>query len=211
MNVIPKNIKDELLICSRCGDIMDIYGKHALICKGGKGSTWRHNEINKFIVKLIGEITQNYYLEPNKLDDNNANRPDIIMHDHVEYDQKKYAPVYLDTMITDINNIQNKQQIERGEFNIFNAGKIAEKYKLDLYLNRFDDLKEKGYIFIPTIIESTGGINSGLRRIINFFLEKKSKSLQREFSIVAHNYYIEFSIFYQKLKYESLWDHYKLL
>ena len=103
------------------------------------------------------------------------------------------------------------QQIENGEFSIFNAGKNAENYKLNLYLNRFNDLKEKGFIFIPTIIESTGGINSGLRRLINFFLEKKAESKQKDYTVIAHNYYIEFSIFYQKLKYESLWDHYKII
>ena len=190
---------------------MDIYGIHALICKGGKGTTWRHNEMNKFIIKLIGDITQNYYLEPNKLDDDNATRPDIIIHDHVEYDEKKYAPIFLDTMITDINSIRSKQQIESGNFKIFNAGLLAEKYKYDLYLNRFNDLKEKGYVFIPTIIESTGGINTGLRRIINFFLKKKAKLMNKEFGVLAHNYYIELSLYYQKLRYETLWDHYKLL
>ena len=211
MNVVPKNMNEKLLTCSRCGDKMDIYGIHALNCKSGKGATWRHNEMNKFITKLIGEITQNYHLEPCKLQNENALRPDIIIYDQIEYEPKKYAPIYIDTMITDIYNKKNMQQIENGEFSIFNAGKNAENYKLGLYLNRFNDLKEKGFIFIPTIIESTGGINSGLRRLINFFLEKKAESKQKDYTVIAHNYYIEFAIFYQKLKYESLWDHYKII
>ena len=69
-------------------------------------------------------------------------------------------------MITDIYNVNNIREIESGNFRAFNAGKSAEKYKLDEDVNRFMDLKQKGYRFIPTIIESSGG---------QFIFTKKSR------------------------------------
>ena len=80
-----------------------------------------------------------------------------------------------------------------------------------LYMNRYPELIEKGYKFVPAIFESSGGINVELRNILNYFLQKKSQATDRDFGVLCHNYYIELSIFYQKLRYESLWDHYKLL
>ena len=78
-------------------------------------------------------------------------------------------------------------------------------------VDRFNDWKNKGYRFIPTIMESSGGISKGLRHVINTFLRKKAKKENKDFGLLAHNYYIYFSIFYQKLRYESLWDHHKIL
>ena len=53
------------------------------------------------------------------------------------------------------------------------------------------------------IIESSG-IIKGLRFIINTMLKGIAKKKNKQFPILAHNYYIEFSIFYQKLRYNPL-------
>ena len=211
VNIVPNISDEEILKCSKCGYKMDIYGKHAMNCKLGKGPTWRHDKINEFIGKLIGEITTNYYVEPTSLDRDSQQRPDIIIHDEIEYDKNKHAPCYIDTMITDIYKQKNMDQINVNNFSIFNAGKLAEKDKRDLYIDRFHDLKEKGYIFIPFIMESTGGIGSDMRKVINYYLKKKANIKNRDFSVIVHNYYIQFSIYYQKLRYETLWNHYRLL
>ena len=134
---------------------MDIYG-NMMKCKSGKGTTWRHDRMNEFIGELIGEITTNYKVEPVSLDNDNKQRPDIIIHDDIEYKKNKHSPVFIDTMITNIYTQNNLDQINSNNFSIFNAGKLAEKHKRDLYLNRFQDLKNKFYKFIPFIMEITG-------------------------------------------------------
>ena len=176
LNVVPRNVDDNLLICSKCGVKMDIYGCHALECVMGKGPTWRHNEMNKYMVKLIGEITSNYKLEPPKLDSDSKQRPDIIIHDQIEYKKGKFAPIYIDTMITDVCTMENVNEVNNNEFTIFNAGRLAKKHKERLYMNRYPELIEKGYKFVPAIFESSGGINVELRNILNYFLQKKITS-----------------------------------
>ena len=114
-------------------------------------------------------------------------------------------------MITDVNTKKNVEQINGNQFTMFNAGKLAKEYKQRLYMDRYPELIKKGYVFIPGIFESSGGINSELRNVLNYFIYKKAKMNKKEFGVMAHNYYIELSIFYQRLRYESLWDHYKLL
>ena len=166
---------------------MDTKGKHALNCRSGKGPTYRHDKVNEIIPNLIEERTMNYYLEPRRLDGNNEQRPDIIIHDEFKQKDSKYTTFYIDTMITDIYKKINVTQINNGDFGIFNAGKNAEKYKLDLHLDRFNDLKEKGYRFIPTIMESTGGINKGLRFVINTMLRGLAAKKNKDFSIMVHN------------------------
>ena len=211
INIISPYIQQDLLNCSKCGITMDVKGRHPLICKMGKNSTWRHDEVNKFICKLIREETTNYQYEPTRLDSTTRERPDIIVHEEFEQMDKKFARFYVDTMITDIYNNNNIRQINSGNFRVFNAGKAAEKYKLDEDVNRFVDLKQKGYRFIPTIMESSGGISKGLRHVINIFLRRKADRENKNFGVVAHNFYIYFSLFYQKLRYASIWDHHKIL
>ena len=211
IDIVSPYMKQDLLNCAKCGIVMDSKGRHPLNCKMGKNPTWRHDEVNKFLCKLIREETINYQYEPVKLDARTRERPDIIVHDEFEQLDKKFARFYVDTMITDIYNVQNIQQIESGNFRVFNAGKLAEKYKMDEDINRFIDLKQKGYKFIPTIMESSGGISKGLRHVMNLFLRRKADRKQKNFGIMAHNFYIYFLIFYQKLRYASLWDHHKIL
>ena len=114
-------------------------------------------------------------------------------------------------MITNIYNKINMLQVKSDNFKVFNAGKLAEQKKLDDYLDKFQDLRQNGYIFIPTIVESHGGLSKGIRKICNTFLRRIAKDKNKEFSVLVHNYYIRFSIFYQKLKYQSLWNHYRIL
>ena len=197
--------------CSKCNIRMDYYGKHALNCKSGKGITWRHDQVNKYITNLIEEQTQNYEWEPKKLDQHSQQRPDIIVHDELLKDGDKMVPFYMDTMITDIYNKENIRNIEMDDFGIFNAGKLGEKLKIDHYLDRFTHLRDNNYMFIPTIMESHGGINSGLRKILNLFIKRIAKDKNKEVSVMLHNFYIKFSIFYQKLKYQSIWNHYRII
>ena len=211
INLLSMNTDKEMMRCSKCNIQMDHNGRHALNCKCGKGIIWRHDEVNKCIANLISEHTQNYQWEPKKLDEQNDQRPDIIVHDELMKIKDKMVSFYMDTMITDIYNKENLRYVNSNKFHIFNAGKLAEKVKIDLYLDRFNELKDKNYIFIPTIIESHGGLNKGLRNVINLFLKRIAKEKNKDESIMIHNFYIKFSIFYQKLKYQSIWNHYRIL
>ena len=109
-------------------------------------------------------------------------------------------------MITNINNKQNKNDIMNGNIQLFNAGKLAEKYKLDIYADKFSDLNNKNYRFLPIIMENMGGLNSNLRILINNILRKSSKN-NSDLAINTRNFYIAFSTFYKKLKYKQIYSH----
>ena len=59
----------------------------------------------------------------------------------------RYSATYYDLKITNIYNKRNKNEIINGNIHLFNAGKMAEKDKLDLYVNRFIDLNNNNYFF----------------------------------------------------------------
>jgi hypothetical protein len=144
--------------CRKCNEELDEYGDHALRCKIGKGPIYRHDMVNKFLYNNIQQETRNIKIEPRNTNVENEERPDLIIWDEIEYADGKYSKIFVDTMITDIYKKQNVQMIKQRKFKIFNAGKLAEKVKKELYSNKFNDLKQNGYKFIPSIFESYGGI-----------------------------------------------------
>ena len=205
-SIIPSDLKEEDKQCTKCDYKYDD-GLHAELCKSGKyNNTWIHNEINKFLVKKIQDITNNVDYEPKRLDEEKRQRPDIIIHDKWQQQNGKYAATYYDLMITNIYNQQNTNDIYQDKIQIFNAGKHAESQKLDKYIDRFDNLNKKNYRFLPIIMENMGGLNLNLRLLINNILRKKSID-QSELAINSRNFYIEFSIFFKKLKYKQLYSH----
>ena len=112
-DIISRNVKNEELKCIKCGMINDYKGNHAFNCISGKyNHTWWHDQINKEICKLLDEYTTNYKLEPRKLDNNNEQRPDIIVHDQMKMKDGKYYKCYYDTMITNIYNDKNIKDIQ---------------------------------------------------------------------------------------------------
>ena len=78
-DITSRNKKNEDIKCTKCGMINDNEGNHAFNCISGEyNHTWRHDQINKELCKLLENYTMNYKLEPRKLD-NNEQRPDIIV------------------------------------------------------------------------------------------------------------------------------------
>ena len=206
IDIISRNMKDEDLKCTKCDIINDYKGNHAYNCKNGTyNRTWRHDQINNELSKLIEEYTMNYKLEPRKMDDTEE-RPDIIINDQMKMIDDKYSKCYYDTMITSIYNKNNMKDVENNNFKIFNAGLAAEKYKFNKYLGKFDNYNDNGYRFYPLIMESTGGINKYMRHLINQIIRYKSISI-KDFAIKIKNYYIQFSIKWIKIRYKSLYSH----
>ena len=102
-----------------------------------------------------------------------------------------------------MNNIKS---VNNNTFNIFNAGNSGQKRKFSNYLGKFEDYNDKGYRFCPLIMENYGGMNKYLRHLINQLIKEKTNN-NKEFSIKIKNYYIEFSIFWIKIKYKSMYSH----
>ena len=203
-----KNDEDEK--CTKCNNDIDLNGVHALICKyGNNGSIYRHNEINKFLCKLIDKHTRNYIYEPKKIDDDTLERPDIVVHDKFKMLNGKYCKFYVDTMITSIYNKRNVDDLLLNNFGYFNAGKYAEEKERRDYMDKFQNLQESDYYFIPAILESSGGINKELRFLINNLI--KELYPREKHGVMIHNYYIELSIKLKKLIYDTLYDHYSLI
>ena len=205
-DIISRNIEGENLKCTKCDILNDYKGNHPYDCKSGRyNRTWRHDQINLELCKLIENYTMNYKLEPRKMDDNEE-RPDIIINDQMKMIDDKYSKCYYDTMITSIYNKNNMRDIENGQFKIFNAGLYAEKHKFQKYIGRFDNYNNNGYRFYPLIMENAGSINKYMRHLINEIIRNKSVSI-KDFAVKIKNYYIEFSIKWIRIKYKSIYSH----
>ena len=95
---VSKNIKNEDLKCTKCNLMNDYNGNHSYNCKNGKyNPSWRHDKINKKLCELIDGYTNNYQLEPRKMDVT-EDRPDIVVHDTMKMDDNKYTKAYYDLM-----------------------------------------------------------------------------------------------------------------
>ena len=172
---------------------------------GNKGPIFKHNELNKFICKLIERHKKNYEYEPAKIDDETLERPDIVVHDRFSMLNGDICPFYIDTMITCVRNERNVNDLDLDNFGIFNAEKYAEDKKKNDYSCKFQDLQDENYHFIPSIFVSSGSINEELRHLINILL--KALYARDKHGVVIHNYYIELSLRLKKLIYGALYDH----
>ena len=105
--------------------------------------------------------------------------------------------------------LQKLQKPRKREEKKAKDAKNAENAKNNAYIDRFIDLQSKGYTFIPVGIESSGGISKNLRHIIKIYLKQEAKLKNKELSILCHNFYIRFSIFIQKLRFNAIWSRVK--
>jgi hypothetical protein len=159
---------------------------------------------------MITEETNNVMLEPRNINCTNQTRPDIIINDTIEIADGNFSKVMIDTVITNVYNNLNIQNIEQNNIKIFNAGCIAEKRKYDVYKNKFEEKRKNGYQFIPFVIENYGGVSKNMKIILKYFLKKKATRLKMNSSVVMYNFYNSLSIKFQALMYETIIDHYRL-
>ena len=118
----------------------------------------------------------------------------------------KYAKCYYDTMVTNIFNINNINDVNNNSFTIFNAGLYGQNRKFNNYIGKFEEYNDKGYRFYPLIMESYGGMNKHVRCLINQLIKENSCD-NEEFAIKIKNYYIEFRLYWIKVKYKSMYSH----
>ena len=118
----------------------------------------------------------------------------------------KYSQCYMDSRIANIFGKDNLEAIEADNIKIFNAGRNAEIVKLRDYSDKFMELQDLNYIFIPVGIEINGGISKNLRHILSLYIGKETELKNKDYGIMIHNFYIKLSIFIQKLRFNSIWS-----
>ncbi len=120
----------------------------------------------------------------------------------------------IDTEIANIFNKRNMDSIAKGKCAIFNAGLNAEKHNNGLYAsNRCSQLIEMGYEFRANPMEIFGGISRFFQKLINDWLKLRAgkKEVTRDkLAIMKHNFWIRFSVFFNRLMFYRIRDHYYL-
>ena len=62
---------------------------------------------------------------------NNNLRPDLIIHDLVEYEEGKHSKIFIDTVITDVYCAENINSFnDNNKIKLFSAAVIGEKQKI---------------------------------------------------------------------------------
>ena len=69
-------------------------------------------------------------------------------------EKKELVAFYPDTMTTDVHKERNQDMVTNDDFCSFSTAKLAQDYKLNLYIDGFNVLKLKNFSFIPSIIDS---------------------------------------------------------
>ena len=203
-NIIPINHNESNNVLNVI--IFDNYGIHTELCKDGAYGQYRHDGINKYVYDYINQFTDNIEWEPRNMDDLNRDRPDIIIHDKIKMQNGKFQQCYLDSRIANIYSKDNIDLIGNGNIKIFNAGLNAESIKIRDYTDKFMNLQNLDYQFIPVGIEINGGISRNLRHVLGLYIDKEARMKNKDYSILVHNFYIKFSIFIQKLRFNSIWS-----
>ncbi len=138
-------------------------------------------------------------------------KPDIWVHEKIEYEKHKISKLILDTVVTNIFCKKNLKNIENENISFFMAGKIGENNKNNLYKNKFNDYYEAGYKFKALALEILGGVNKNIRGIINTICKVKAKRLNKDPNILINNTYILMSLIFKKFLIETLKNHIMLV
>eukprot|EP01084_Bolivina_argentea_P027260 50681_1 len=113
---------------------------HVFDCRFGLAHHYSHDEFSFWLYnKLRTEIKLiDYELKPRKLnrliqdnimedDQKDSNeKPDIWIHEQIQYDKYSVSKIILDTTITNIFCLDNRKKIRKNEISHFMAGKLGE-------------------------------------------------------------------------------------
>ncbi len=157
--------------CEGCGEARsDDTGDHALRCKHGTGRGLRHNLIKNWLNSQINDAGCATRMEKPGLLDNSDRPADIYV-----FDWERGTNVALDVGVTSVTrpSVVRKASTTRGA--------ACEEYaaaKVRKYRARCD---EKGFRFIPLVVETTGTWCKEARKFLNTLASriasKKSQSL----------------------------------
>eukprot|EP01083_Nonionella_stella_P229590 812467_1 len=206
-NLLPKKEYN----CIQCGMITSDKN-HWWSCREGKAHTWRHDRMTAIIHKAVAPEFKRCVLEKRpSFEERQADapdqRPDMIIHDGFQFGGKWIDGAILDTLIYDINRIDNKKCYDDGKEGIGIELKCGTKEKLSLYSERFTTLKRNGYKVLPLVLSSVGGMNKELRQLLYTTAQYKSRRTGRGSEVIYHNMIVGLAVAFQSFKLESHTNH----
>eukprot|EP01083_Nonionella_stella_P085686 237651_1 len=163
--LIPRTVQ---MRCKYCNIILDPYGIHATLCKHGFGPVALHDGITKWLEELLGLwFSGTEYIEREPNIDGTNERPDIIFHNKVRF-RNELVRLIWDLICPNIWAKKHLELIESGSVRVFGCGKEGIKRKNRIYAseNRCADLRRKGYIFTGVAVETMGGVDLSIKRLI---------------------------------------------
>ncbi len=157
--------------CEGCGEgCIDDFGDHALRCKHGTGRGLRHNLIKNWLNGQINDVGCTTQLEKPGLLDNSDRPADIYV-----FEWEQGQNVALDVGVTSVSRptIVQKASTTRGAACAEYAAIKVRKYRARC--------EEKGFRFIPLVVESTGTWTKEAKKFLDTLASriaaKKSMSL----------------------------------
>ncbi len=202
---------DEGARCPKCNKMVDNINEHVLRCNNGFNSGSIHDAVTEYYSDFINEIYGGVVLEPRVENaDGSKKRPDAVMHNRIKWMNGEMERMIFDTTTSDIYSKGNLDMIKKGENKIFCAGDIGIKRKETLYADtRCSELMNMGYIFTPIVVEALGGVCKVFRYIINEAIKFKAfeQEKKHKISVWINNWWIKFSVFYNKLLYKRIIQH----
>lgn len=167
-----------------CGEIVDVYGLHGLVCNKTKGKYSRHAEINKIIAMALAAAGFPNNREPSGISRRDGKRPDGLT---------SFPWSHGKSLIWDVTVVDTVASSHLNMTSV-NCGAAADQAERDKH-NHYIDLKEH-YIFTPIAFESFGSIgpetevflsklgklmkrNTGETRSLDYLLQRISIAIQR--------------------------------
>eukprot|EP00971_Amphidinium_carterae_P349557 6491077-Amphidinium_carterae.1 len=162
-------------LCPLCGEIMDVFGDHALVCSCSGDRNARHHHVQNLVANAAGSVG----LRPEK--EKMGLLPEHTGLSGVDRQLRRPADIYLprghlhkrtayDLAVTSGLNQRSVQQVAREPASIFTH---YEDLKCT-YLNTYQQCMDAGIDFHPLVFEAHGGAMSPTARTLLEFISRSA-------------------------------------
>jgi hypothetical protein len=198
---VPQGVLPQDHKCTKCGEVLDVYGDHAQSCKSKATSgmaSLRHDRVRDVIATaakkdkgsmvIVEPVLTQLGLVPKPEHEHTVYRADVAIapRDHVGNVAPPQAQL-VDVIVTTALANSTKHQLEMGVTTRDNDGKIvqgagrpagaaaevAHKFKLDVYNKRFSDLRPGNVV--PFAIEAHGFLHKRALELVKSLAGRRPK------------------------------------
>jgi hypothetical protein len=173
-----------------CGEVLDIYGDHALCCHFGTSRVFRHNHLRD----ILGHAARGAGLSAVVIEKKNqitgtSKKPGDIT---VQQYHRGFASTAFD--VTVAHPLQKKHQgVAMDE-----AGVAAEEAHDNKLKKHLEDCKKEGLQFVPLAWESTGGATATVHKTLGKWTGLESERGGYPLAIIRQNLYAQVSCCLQR-------------
>eukprot|EP01102_Stenamoeba_stenopodia_P015393 TRINITY_DN5238_c0_g1_i1.p1 TRINITY_DN5238_c0_g1~~TRINITY_DN5238_c0_g1_i1.p1 ORF type:complete len:322 (+),score=30.87 TRINITY_DN5238_c0_g1_i1:587-1552(+) len=173
-------LQDDNTRCSRCGDPLDRFAHHALLCKCGGDRTARHNRVRSIVYWMAKDALLSPVLEAKHLSSGKLRPADVLL----AFSDREKIPVDV-TIVSPF-----AKQILNAKPEPLTAATTAERRKHQKY----HDVKN----FSAFAIESTGGLGQEASALMDRILKRVAERTNKPLSVISTHYHRLLSVTLQR-------------